>query len=518
MNHTLSLRRSLLVIALAAVAGCATAKPAPEAVERPARAEAKSKASSHVTTPTTGEAAGPSARTQRAFDDAVTAFQSASHADKADWADVERKFKQVVAMDDTLAEAQFDLGVVYEREHKKDEAAEAYRSALARKPSLRQAAENLAVLEENAGHQDKAIAMYQDMAQKYPQDGASRARIASLYAGQGQGEQALKLAREALMRDPKNVTAYKVMMRVYLEQKNFALAELVALRATRLDANDPELYFTMGLIALEQKDEVRAIEQFRHALKEREDFLPARVKLASIATQHHDYSTAAAQFEKLVQYQPKSAAAHLDLGIAYKGMGQVDKAFQQYEEVKKLDETNAEVYYAIGVIFEKNKSVPEKALENYKIFIQKSGAVQASHPVYESIKTCEQLVALAQQAKQQEEEDKRKAEVEKKYKEQEEKNKAATQKTPTPGTVVPVSAPAPGPGAKPGEAAPAGTKPAPAAAAAPGTTAPVAAKPAPTPAAVPAPAAAPAPVPVAKPAEKAPPSPVEGDEPPDAVK
>ena len=259
MNHTLSLRRSLFVIGLAAVAGCATAKPAPESVERPARAEAKPKASTHAASKTVEAAAapaGPSARTQRAFDDAVTAFQSASRADKPDWADVERKFKQVVAMDDGLAEAHFNLGVVYEREHKKDEAAEAYRTALAKKPSLRQAAENLAVMAENAGHQDKAIAMYQEMAQKYPQDGASRARIASLYAGQGQGEQALKLAREALMRDPKSVTAYKVMMRVYLEQKNFALAELVALRATRLDANDPELYFTMGLIALEQKDEV----------------------------------------------------------------------------------------------------------------------------------------------------------------------------------------------------------------------------------------------------------------------
>ena len=208
----------------------------------------------------------------------------------------------------------------------------------------------------------------------------------------------------------------------------------------------------MGQIAVAQKDEVRAIEQFRHAVKERDDYLPARQALATISVRHHDYAGATVQYEKLAQYQPKSAAAHLDLGIAYKGVGQVDKAFQQYEEVKKLDENNAEVYYAEGLIFEKNKSLPDKALENYKTFIQKAGAIPGDHPVYESIKTCEQLIAISQQAAQQEKEQKAKDEMDKKIKEQEEKNKAASEKdkppaagAPAPNGAPPAGAPAPRP-------------------------------------------------------------------------
>jgi len=498
MKTHFHIRHAVSAVVLA-LAGCATSQPAPEQrpVAQNTRPVARPKADA-------AEQAGPDAHTQRAFDDAVKSFQATQAAEKPDWTEPERKFKQVAAMDEDFAEVYLNLGVIYEKERKPDDAKEMYEKALAKKPSLRQAAENLAVMEENAGHQDKAIQAYQEMVQKYPQDGGSRARIAALYEAQGQGEQALKLAREALMRDPKNLTAYKVMMRVYLDEKNYSLAELVALRATKLDASDPELYFTMGEIALAQKDEVRAIEQFRHAVKERDDYLPARQSLAAIAVRHHDYAGASVQYEKLAQYQPKSAAAHLDLGIAYKGTGQVDKAFQQYAEVKKLDENNAEVYYAEGLIFEKNKSLPDKALEDYKTFIQKAGSIPGDHPVYESIKNCEQLIAIQQQSAQQEKDQKAKEEMDKKIKEQEEKNKAATDKDKPPAA----GAPAAG-------APPAGGKPVATPASAPaagGPVKPAAAKPEEKPAAAPAEAAP------AKPSEKQPPSPVDNDEPPDSAK
>jgi tetratricopeptide (TPR) repeat protein len=208
-----------------------------------------------------------------------------------------------------------------------------------------------------------------------------------------------------------------------------------------------------------------------------------------VAVRHRDFASAVAQYQKVVQFQPKSAAAHLDLGIALKGMGQVDKAFQEYDQVKKLDDSNAEVYYAIGVVFEKNKNLPEKALENYKLFIQKSGSPPNDHPVYQSIKNCEQLVALAQQA---DEEAKKQAEAAKEA-ELEKKNKAAADKA------APATAPAPNAGAKPGapdQASPASATPAPAPRSGGDATPAAASKPAPEAApAVATPPAAPAPKP-----------------------
>jgi len=481
MSRHLPIHRFAFALVLA-LAGCATTKGSQQTTS-----STRTQQTSHpqATSGSQGTPRGPSAHALRAFEDAVRVFNETAKSAKPDWSEAERKFKEVVAIDEDFGEAYFDLGVIAERRHDLDRARQMYQTALAKKPSLQQAAENLAVMEENAGHVERATAMYQEMAQKFPQDGGSRARLAALYEAAHQGNEALKLAREALERDPKNLTAYKVMMRVYLDQKNYNLAELVALRAEKHDANDPELYDTVGQIALQQGDELRAMDEFRKAIKVRDDYLPARAVLASLAVKHHDWSSAAAQYAKVVEYQPKSAAAHVNLGIALRGMGQIDQAFQQYEQAKKLDENDAEVYYALGVVFEKNKSLPEKALENYKIFVQKAGVLPADHPVYGSIKTCEQLVSIMQQAAEQERQMKQKAELDKKMKEQEAKNKAATQPAPQ---VKPASA-SPGSKAEPAQGA---VKPA--AEAAP------------------------------KPAMRQPPSPVDdkdkppaGDEPPDAV-
>jgi tetratricopeptide (TPR) repeat protein len=506
-------KRLLLMASLAtlATAGCKTAATKPDPGNTTGTSEPTRNPKSSGGDSKAGQ---PTARAQRAFDDAVRTTNDQAAAGKPDYADQERRFKQVIAMDDTFAEAYYNLGVVYERERKHDEAEEAYKTALAKKPSLRQAEENLAVMQENAGKTDRASETYQQIAQRYPQDAGSRARLAALYQQAGQGEQATKLAREALMRDPKNVTAYKVLLRVAMDQKNYSMAQLLAGRAGKLDPSDPEIAYATGVIQSALGDDAGATESFKKTVVIRDDYLPARQQLATLAVKHHDWASAAAQYSKMVQYQPKSATAHVNLGIALRGLGQVDKAWSEYEVAKKLDDNNADVYYAIGVILEKHKSQPEKALEAYKTFLTKAGAVNGDHPVYESIKTCEQLVALAQQAKQQEEEAKRQAEIDKKNKELEDANKKEMDKREKANADAAKKAGEPDPAAPPDKAAPPADKAGATTPAKPGATTPPPAKPV-AGATTPPPAAKPATPPAATTPAK---PPADADEPPDAVK
>lgn len=360
----------------------------------------------------------------RLFDDAVKAYSDQRGLKVFDWNLLEKKFQFVVDADDRFAEAYFNLGVIYERQRKPDEARKAYRRALDRKPSLKQAAENLAVMAENEGKPAEAAEMYREILRKYPEDGAARARLASLFRETGEFEKAMRFAREALMREPGNLTAYKVMMRSYLDRNNLNMAKLVALRATRLQ-QDPELYFTMGLIALKENDEQTAVGQFKQALKERDDFMSARVALANIAVRHRDWLNAGEQYKKIVQYDPKNVAARVNLGLSYKGLGQVDKAMAEYDAAIKADSRVPEPYFFLGVIFHRNKDAPEKGIEYYKKFIEVSGgSVAGDHPVYEAIKDAEQYIHQLQEAKLAEERAKREAEEKKRLDEQKKKEDA----------------------------------------------------------------------------------------------
>ena len=424
MNHISRSNLPPILLGLAMIAaatGCATSSKSSVQGAENGAAEAR---------PTDGQ---PLGRAMRLFEDALAAFEEQKSLKVYDWGLLEKKFQAALAADDQFAEAHYNLGVVYERMRRPEDAKRAYQRALQIKPYLKEAAENLAILLQAEGRTADALALIQEILRMYPEDGSARARLASLYQAVGDHKQAMHYAREALMRDPKNLTAYKVMMNCYLDRENLDMARLVAMRATKLNASDPELYYTMGLIQERQDDQAGAIYQYLRALELRDDFLRARVRIAQIATKHSDWSTAATHYQKIVQYDSSNQEARLNLGIAYKGLGEIDKAMAEYDAILQTPTPIALAYFAMGVLFQAHKDLPDKALEYYKQFVAKSpSTVPANHAVFERIRECEQAIREAAELKAAEERAAREAEIQRQREEEqrriEEANKLAAEK------------------------------------------------------------------------------------------
>jgi Flp pilus assembly protein TadD len=399
------------------------------------------------TAQTSGKEPGvsPISNTAKArFEDAVKAFDAQKKAKAYDYPSLERKFKLALESDANLAEADYNLGVIAERQGKANEARAHYKAALAKKPSLRQAAENLAIMEQNAGNVAGAVALYQEVLQRYPDDAQSRARLAEIYRQQGDHDKAMELSRAALMRDPQSTTALKVMIRSYLDRKQLALAKLVALRGVKLDAADPELHHAVGLILLKENNKDEARLSFKKALEVRDDYVPSRVALAELSLEVEDFPEAEEHLRRILQAGGKNATAHLNLGIAYKGQGQFDKAMQEYDEAEKLDPELAAVNLNRAVLLHKVKDAPERAMELYKKYIAMAGgdvALSAEAPVFGLLREAETIVNAKREAKHAEEQAKQMEELQKK---QQAQMQAAEKNAPPapqpPGTVTPASA------------------------------------------------------------------------------
>jgi tetratricopeptide (TPR) repeat protein len=353
-------------------------------------------------TPTKNEPPPISNRAKLLFEDAVKAMDTQKKAKALDYPSLERKFKAALDADPNLAEADYNLGVLAEKQGKKDEARGWYQSALKKKPSLRQASENLAVMAQNAGDIPGAVALYTDVLKRYPDDASSRARLAEIYRQTGDHAKAMELARAALMRDPQSITALKVMMRSYVDRKQLTLAKLVALRAVKLDDNDAELHHTVGLILQQEGDADGALLEFKKALEVNGDYLPSRILLAQMALQAEDYPGAEEHLRKILQAGAKSAAAHLNLGVAYKGQGQFDKAMQEYDEAEKLDPKLPAIYLNRAIILHRVKDAPERAMELYKKYIAMAGdevALSAEAPVFALMREAETIIQAKKEAK-----------------------------------------------------------------------------------------------------------------------
>jgi tetratricopeptide (TPR) repeat protein len=384
-------RLAAVVLAALLATGCGTSAPAQKAA------------------PVTGApATGPSTPNSRAvllFEDATKAAEAQAKSGQRDDAALERRFQAVQQADPTFAEADYNLGVLAERQGKRDQAFALYRSALQKKPSLKPAAEGLARLTRAQGDLPSAIAQWNDVARAFPDDAESRAQLAELYRLTGDHDRSQEMSRQALIRDPKNLDAYKTLLRSNLDRKQFAMAELVGVRALKISTTDPDLYLAIGDVQMAKGAPDKASAQYQKALDANASFVPARLALARLALRDEDFAAAEKHLSRAVTDGGGSAEVHLDLGVAYRGLGQPDKALAEYDAAEKLQPKLAAIYLNRGIVLQRYKDAPDKSLELYRQYVSLSGgesALPGDAPVLALRREAEALVAAKSQARVQE--------------------------------------------------------------------------------------------------------------------
>ena len=391
-------RLATAVLAALLATACATSNPATKAPAAPVTAA-----------PAAGGPATPNSRSMLLFEDATKAAEAQAKSGQRDDAALERRFQAVQQADPTFAEADYNLGVLAERQGKRDQAFALYRSALQKKPSLKPAAEGLARLTRAQGDSPSAIAQWNDVARAFPDDAESRAQLAELYRLTSDHDRAQELSRQALIRDPKNLDAYKTLLRSNLDRKQFAMSELVGVRALKISTTDPDLYLAIGDVQLAKGAADKAAAQYQKALEANAGFVPARLALARLALRDEDFAAAEKHLSRAVADGGGSAEVHLDLGVAYRGLGQPDKALAEYDAAEKLQPKLAAIYLNRGIVLQRYKDAPDKSIELYKQYVALSGGESAlpnDAPVLALRREAEALVAAKSQARVQEQQTK----------------------------------------------------------------------------------------------------------------
>lgn len=85
----------------------------------------------------------------------------------------------------------------------------------------------------------------------------------------------------------------------------------------------------LGRVALEQRDTDRAAELFERALALDPRSAAAHHGLGKVAAARRDYQTAVDHYTKALELDPNATAVHYELGLAYRQLGDLDKAREQ---------------------------------------------------------------------------------------------------------------------------------------------------------------------------------------------
>jgi tetratricopeptide (TPR) repeat protein len=321
----MSFRRTLATAALALTSACATTQPlkstpvpetpapGPSAAQAPAPAPSQGAAPAQASAPAPGESASAPAperdpkalkraEARQLFAQAIAAF------DAGDYATAEKGFREVCEKAPQSLNAQFNLGVIAERQGRLADAQAAYEKVRFLDQGHVPTLLNLGRLYRQQEKYAEAIALY-EAGLKSPgraHEATLLNNLATAYRLAGKHELAEVSARRVLARNPDNAEAYKNLALVYYAQERYRLAELVLANARKLNDKDPGIYNNLGLIFLKQDDRARALAQFQKAVQLDERFAPGHLNLGALALAWRDYAGAERAFSRVVELEPTS--------------------------------------------------------------------------------------------------------------------------------------------------------------------------------------------------------------------
>jgi len=211
----------------------------------------------------------PSAQKQRAAIVAAGAIiiilASATYARNGVWSDKISLWKDVVSKSPGSWKGLNNLGKAYNEKGFHENAAEAYKRALAINPSYPPLYANLGAAYAGIGQRELAVDNFMKAIALNPYDGAAHANLARAYAEEGRIEEAAAHYKKAAQINPYNSTAYHGLGTAYsiLGRLDNALAAYK--KFVELSPKNPEAYRSRGFVYAQKGDTTKARADFEKA-------------------------------------------------------------------------------------------------------------------------------------------------------------------------------------------------------------------------------------------------------------
>ena len=287
-------------------------------------------------------------------DDAETkALASAEAAiEKKDFAAAEPLLKQIVEHDPANYQAWFDLGFVYNAQHKIDDSIDAYRKSVAAKPDVFESNLNLGLMLAKRGQPqaaeflraatkltptdhaeegterawlslaqvlerakpDDALEAYRQAASLNPKDSEPHIAAGLLLERQNQFADAEKEYRQVLRLDPQSAEATIALANIYMRGRRFSEAEAMLRALSEQRPNDAGLHLQLARVLAAQGKNTDAIAELESALKLTPNDIDAQGDLADLYKTAGKYEQCEPLYRSLLKARPKDALLHQSLG------------------------------------------------------------------------------------------------------------------------------------------------------------------------------------------------------------
>ncbi|HEY3731354.1 MAG TPA: tetratricopeptide repeat protein, partial [Steroidobacteraceae bacterium] len=229
--------------------------------------------------------------------------------------DAAAAYRRALALKADHAPAHYNLGVVLDALGRADEAAAAYARAVALNPQHAEAHNNLGNALQAQGQLEQALASYRRALSIKPNFAEAHANLGNVYRSQGRLEDARSCYRNALQHKPDYAEAHHNLGIALMDQGKLTDAEASLRRALALRANYAEGHCSLGNALKEQGKSEEALGAYQCALAIDPDCVEARLGLSLavipiFASSDTDSAGAASRFARSLDELSAWTQAH----------------------------------------------------------------------------------------------------------------------------------------------------------------------------------------------------------------
>ncbi len=253
------------------------------------------------------------------------------------WQDDATLWRYTYQREPKSARACSNLGNVYFKNQRYEEAIQMYKKSLTFQYSYPFIHYNLGAIYEKIGLIDKAIEEYKASISSHHDNTLAFNNLGTLYDRQGLYDMAIEAYKQALTNNPYFPLTHNNLGNTYERIGNSEKAEMEYTEALKINKDYADAHNNLGAVYLKKGMMDNAIDELKKAAQLKPDHLDAHYNLGIAYTAKGFYEETIHEFNLAIHYNPKDFAAYRELGMLYlKHKKDNQKSLYYFNESLKL--------------------------------------------------------------------------------------------------------------------------------------------------------------------------------------
>jgi tetratricopeptide (TPR) repeat protein len=194
---------------------------------------------------------------------------------------------------------------------------------------------------------------------------------------EGRQDLAIRELAQAIGIDPTSFESHYELGRIYFEEGSYGQAVLELEKARALAPDVVKTWHNLGLAYAGSGDNTRAVECFRKAIElnfvQKQPSAWPYIDYGTWCNLQNDFQSARELLVQAVRIDARFDQAFEELGKAYRGLGDLDRAIQSYQQAIAINPRKAEYHYALAQVYRLGHRQEEALLEMIQFQRVKAG-------------------------------------------------------------------------------------------------------------------------------------------------